>query len=483
MHILSSNDIAKMHISYLAPINTDFCIQFYLKERNNMFKRKATDKLKWWKETYDGKYAALLQGARRVGKSTIAESFAKENYKSYILIDFSNLSKELNDVFDDISNLDIFFLRLQAVTLIQLYERQSVIIFDEIQLAPKVRQAIKHLVKDGRYDYIETGSLISIKKNVKDILIPSEEIKIDVYPMDYEEFNWACCKDNKILSKLYSFKTPIGQSVNRSLMRDLRIYIAVGGMPQAVEAYINKKSFQEVDLIKKTIIELYKEDFRKIDPSGRLSLIFDSIPSQLSLQKNKFFISKATNSRKRIKDEEYLADLIDSKTVLICNNVKDPSAALNLTKDFDSYKLYLCDTGLFVTQIFNSQISVGNNIYNKLLSNQLDANLGYIYENLAAQLINSSGRELVYHTWRVNNQTHLYEIDFLFNVRNKIIPIEIKSSDINNHKSINEFTKKYSSRVLKSILFSQNDISNENMLMIKPLYLLSSFLNSLENDN
>lgn len=448
-----------------------------------MFKRKATDKLKWWKETYDGKYAALLQGARRVGKSTIAINFAKENYESYILIDFSNISKELMEVFDDLSNLDIFFLRLQAVTSIQLYERKSVIIFDEIQLAPKVRQAIKHLVKDGRYDYIETGSLISIKKNVKNILIPSEEIKIDVYPMDYEEFNLATGKDNSILDKLYLSKATIGQAANRTLARDFRIYMAVGGMPQAVEAYINKKSFQEIDLIKKGIIDLYKDDFRKIDPRGRISSIFESIPSQLALQKNRFSISKATNSRKRVKDEEYLADLIDSKTVLLCNNVKDPSIALNLTKDFDSYKLYLADIGLFITQIFNNKETTHENIYSKLLADKLDANLGYIYENVAAILIRSSGRELLYHTWKEEGKTHPYEIDFLIGDKTKIIPLEIKSSDANNHKSINEFSKKYSSRISRRVLFSQNDVSNDEMLELKPIYLLQQFLNEINKEN
>ncbi len=445
-----------------------------------MFKRKATDKLKWWKENYGGKYAVLLQGARRVGKSTIAENFAKENYQSYIAIDFSNISAEFKKVFDDISNLDIFFLRLQALTSTQLYERKSVIIFDEIQLAPKVRQAIKHLVKDGRYDYIETGSLISIKKNVKDILIPSEEIKIDIYPMDYEEFNWACNKDNGIFEKLYSCNTAIGSSINKTLMRDFRIYMAVGGMPQAVEAYINKKSFQEIDLIKREIINLYKDDFRKIDSSGRISAIFESIPSQLALQKNRFFISKATKSRKRVKDEEFLADLIDSKTVLLCSNVKDPSIALNLTKDFDSYKLYFADIGLFITQIFNSKSLADENIYSKLLGDKLEANLGYIYENAAAQIINSSGRELLYHTWKLESQTHPYEIDFLIDNKTKLIPIEIKSSETNNHKSINEFSKEYSSRISRRVLFSQSDISHDGMLELKPIYLLHQFLKELK---
>ena len=299
-----------------------------------MFRRKVMDELRNWKEKYSGKYSVLLQGARRVGKSTIAENFAKENYKSYILVDFSRISKEVLEVFDDISNLDIFFLRLQSVMSIKLFERESVIIFDEIQLAPKVRQAIKHLVKDGRYDYIETGSLISIKKNVQGIVIPSEEMKINVYPMDYEEFCWACNKDYSILETIVQYNKPVGQATNRVLMRDFRLYMAIGGMPQAVEAYLEKKTFQEIDVIKKEIIELYKDDFRKIDSSGRIAMIYDSIPSQLALGKNKFVLSSAINKRVSNKDEELLYDLIDSKTVLICYNVTQPSISLMISKLF-----------------------------------------------------------------------------------------------------------------------------------------------------
>ena len=436
-----------------------------------MFKRKATEKLRMWKEKYSSKYAVLLEGARRVGKSTIAESFAKENYKSYILIDFSNVTEEVLRIFDDISNLDVFFLQLQSVTSTKLYERESVIIFDEIQLAPKVRQAIKHLVKDGRYDYIETGSLISIKKNVKGIVIPSEEMKISVYPMDYEEFCWATGKDYSILKKIDECNKEIGQATNRILMRDFRIYMAVGGMPQAVEAYINKNTFQEIDVIKKMIIQLYKDDFRKIDPSGRLSMMYDAIPSQLALGKTKYYLRTALNKRISKKDENLLYELIDSKTVLICNNVSQPNISLNLTKNIDTYKLYISDIGLFTTMLFNNRAIISENIYNKLLSDKLEANLGDLYENAVAQIIKSNDFDLYYHTWHEEDKSHSYEIDFLVSNGNKIIPIEVKSSNINNHKSIVEFSKKYSSSVSRRILFSQHDISNDDMLEIKPLYL------------
>ena len=436
-----------------------------------MFKRKVTDKLLQWKKAYNGKYAALLEGARRVGKTTIAESFAKENYKSYIMIDFSNVSKDMLDVFEDISNLDIFFLRLQSLASVKLYERNSVIIFDEIQLMPKVRQAIKHLVKDGRYDYIETGSLISIKKNVKDILIPSEEVKINVYPLDYEEFCWACGKDYSIFKKIIDYKKPVGQATNRYLMRDFRIYMAIGGMPQAVEAYLEKKSFQEIDFIKKEIINLYEDDFRKIDPSGRISMIFDSIPSQLASHKNKFYLSKIIGKKVTTKDKELLFNLIDSKTVLICYNVNDPNIALNLTKDLDKFKLYILDIGLFTTMLFNDKNLVSENIYNKLLSNKLDANLGYLYENAVAQIIAANDRKLYYHTWYDKDKRSSYEVDFLTSDNNKIIPIEVKSSDVNNHSSINKFSNKYSSCISRRILFSQNDIGHDNMLELIPIYL------------
>ena len=235
-----------------------------------MFKRKAYEKLKEWKSMYKGSRACLLEGARRVGKTTIAEEFAKREYKSYIMIDFANVTKEVIKVFDDIAKLDLFFLRLQAETGISLYERESVIIFDEVQLYPRARQAIKYLVKDGRYDYIETGSLISIKKNVKDIVIPSEEIRINIFPMDYEEFLWATGGNPDILKQMSDMNTPIGNSTNVTLMRQFRLYMAVGGMPQAIESYVKTNSFEQVDAVKRGIIELYMDDLMKIDNSGRL---------------------------------------------------------------------------------------------------------------------------------------------------------------------------------------------------------------------
>lgn len=434
------------------------------------FKRKAYNKLIEWKNLYSDKYAVLLEGARRVGKSTIAENFAKNEYKSYILIDFSKITSNILECFDDIGNLNIFFLRLQAETGITLYEHESLIIFDEVQLFPKARQAIKHLVFDGRYSYLETGSLISIKKNVKDILIPSEEMKIQIYPMDYEEFCDATESNYELLRQIYNSGAAIGQATNRKLMRDLRIYMAVGGMPQAVEAYVNKKNFSEIDMIKRQIISLYEEDFKKIDDSGRISALYHSIPAQLAKDTRKYRITTAIGKKNNTKAEELLYELIDSKTVLPCYNSTDPRGSLTNTKDFSSYKLYLSDTGLFVTLLFIDRPVTENDIYAKLLSDKLPANLGYLYENLVAQMIASSGRELFYHTWEKNKSTHYYEVDFLVSEGSKINAFEIKSSGTGKHESITEFSKKFSQNINKIYLISQKDVGKEENLLLKPFY-------------
>lgn len=436
------------------------------------FKRKAYNKLLEWKKLYSDKYAVLLEGARRVGKSTIAENFAKNEYKSYILIDFSKVTDNILDCFEDIGNLNIFFLRLQAETGITLYEHDSLIIFDEVQLFPKARQAIKHLVSDGRYSYLETGSLISIRKNVKDILIPSEEMKIQVYPMDYEEFCNAAGCSYELLQQIFDCGTAIGQATNRKLMRDLRIYMAVGGMPQAVEAYINGENFSKIDMVKRQIISLYEEDFKKIDTSGRISAMYHSIPAQLSKDVKKYRITTAIGKKSNIKMEELLYELIDSKTVLPCYNSTDPRVSLTDTKDFDSYKLYLSDTGLFVTLMFIDRPVTENDIYAKMLSDKLPANLGYLYENLIAQMIAASGRELYYHTWEKNGSTHYYEVDFLTSEGSKLNAFEIKSSGAGKHESIKEFCRKFSQNVNKAYLISQKDIGMEDNLMFKPFYLM-----------
>ena len=436
-----------------------------------IFKRKALKRLEEWKKNYADSYAILLEGARRVGKSTIAEEFAKKEYKSYILIDFSKSAENIIRCFDDIGNLNIFFLRLQAETGITLYEQDSLIIFDEVQLFPKARQAIKHLVKDGRYHYLETGSLISIKRNVKDILIPSEEMKLQINPMDYEEFCDAAGFNYSLLKQVYETGKAIGQDTNRKLMRDLRVYMAVGGMPQAVDAYVKRENFAKIDQVKRQIIALYEDDFRKMDPSGRISAMYHSIPAQLSKGTKKYRITSALGKRNSSKIEELFYELVDSKTVLPCYNVTNPRVSLTDSKDFDSYKLYLADTGLFVTLMFIDRAAAENEIYGKLLSDKLPANLGYLYENMVAQMINAAGRELYYHTWEKSGSTHYYEVDFLISKKSKISAFEVKSSGTGKHESIKEFAKKFSANIDGLYLLSGKDVGAEKTLKKKPLYM------------
>ena len=445
-----------------------------------MFKRKVFEELTDWKNNYAPKYAALLEGARRVGKSTVAEEFAKANYKSYIKVDFANITQELLDVFKDVANHKMFFLRLQTVTGVTLYPRESVIIFDEIQRQPLVRQAIKYLVADGTYDYIETGSLISIKKNVKDIVIPSEEHKIPVYPMDYEEFMWAIENDTyPMLRELYEMGSEVGNGTNRKLMRDFRIYMAVGGMPQAVEAFVEGKNFSEIDRVKREIIDLYIDDFKKIDSSGLIGKMYESIPGQLATNKKRYMISRATGKRKTKRDVERMADLLDSKTVIACYNTYNPSITLAQTKDDDTFKLYLSDIGLFTTMIFKASPKTDESIYSKLLGDKLSADLGYLYENAVAQMITATGRSAYYHTWEKENSTHYYEVDFLLQDKVKILPLEVKSSATKKHESIDEFCKKYSQYVSQAVLLSQKDVGKDNNLKLKPIYMLPFIMEKL----
>ena len=437
-----------------------------------IFKRKATDELRNWKQNGAGRYAALLEGPRRVGKSTIAEEFAKKEYRSYIKVDFANIDNDLLAAFDSISRLDEFFLRLQALTGILLYRRKSVIIFDEIQLSPKTRQAIKYLVADGRYDYIETGSLLSIKKNVKGIVIPSEEWIIRVYPMDYEEYLWACGKDSfDILREIYAKRKPMGQAINRTLMREFRTYLAVGGMPQAIESHISGNSLMETDHVKRRIIDLYEEDFFKIDPSGNISMLFDSIPSQLFRKSVRFSFNYAMKKRTGNKTSELLSDLINSRTVIPCYNCSDPTISLSQGKDLSSFKIYMADTGLFITQLLRTKTSTDEKLYAKFLSDKLPANLGYVYENAVAQILSTLGHDLYYMVWDKPGSTHKYELDFIIQKGIKTIPIEVKSSRTDSHKSIDAFSIKYSSLATSPLILSQKDLCKEGSIYVLPFYL------------
>ena len=437
------------------------------------FKRKLYAAMLKWKQERNGATALLIQGARRVGKSTIAEEFARNEYTSYILIDFSKVSKAVADLFDDVSDLNYLFLRLQFIFNVQLHERSSVIVFDEVQLQPKARQAIKHLVKDRRYDYIETGSLISVRSKSRDILIPSEETKINLYPMDFEEFRWALGDDATIplLRAAFEKKMSLGDAVHRKLMRDFRLYMLVGGMPQAVVAYIETNNFTEVDTVKRDIIALYEEDFGKIDSSGRAKALYDAIPAQLSRNASRYKVYTAIPDDKKDRIMSVIAEVEDSMTVNIAYHVDDPNIGLALTRNEDYFKMYASDTGLFVTLAFKDKDITENVIYEKLLNDKLSANLGYVYENMIAQMLRASGKDLYYHTIPYAEGKKYYEVDFLISDRHKIAPIEVKSSGYKSHKSLDEFSAKYSERIMNRYVIYTKDYKRENGVEYLPVYM------------
>lgn len=438
-----------------------------------IFERKVYQKMLNWKRDSNGKTALLIKGARRVGKSTVAEEFAQKEYLSYILIDFSIAPKEVHDLFKDLSDLNYLFLRLQLIYHVNLENRKSVIIFDEVQKEPLARQAIKHLVKDGRYDYIETGSLLSIKKNVEDIIIPSEETRIEMTPMDYEEFRWALGDKVTIpmLRNAFENKISLGDDVNRIMMRDFRLYMLVGGMPQAVIEYINTNNLSKVDQVKRSILELYQDDFRKIDPTGRASLMFSAIPSELSKNTSRYQISSVIPNEKQDRVLGIVADMKDSLTVNIAYHANDPSVGMSLHEDITKYKMFLGDTGLLTTLIFMDKDFTENIIYEKLLSDKLDINLGYMYENIVAQMLYASGNKLFYYTFPKDNSSHNYEIDFLVVKRNKVCPIEIKSSGYNTHASIDEFVNKFSSKIGQRYLVYTKDLRKDGDMICMPIYM------------
>lgn len=437
------------------------------------YKRKLYNTMLKWKSERNGDTALLIQGARRVGKSTIAEEFARNEYKSYILIDFSKVSKEVSDLFNDISDLNYLFIRLQFIYQIPLYERESVIIFDEVQLQPLARQAIKHLVKDHRYDYIETGSLISVRSRSRDILVPSEETKVDMYPMDYEEFRWTLGDTTTIplLRTAFEKKMPLGDAVHRKLMRDFRLYMLVGGMPQAVSAYIRTNNFTAVDQAKRDIIALYEEDFGKIDDSGRARALYDAIPSQLSRNAMRYQVGRAIDKERVDRLENIVKVMDDSMTVNVAYHSDDPNVGLALTKNKEYFKMYASDTGLFVTLAFKDSDITENVIYDKLLNDKLSTNLGYVYENVIAQMLRATGKNLFYHTIPYAEGKKYYEIDFVIPDKHKISPIEVKSSGYKAHKSLDEFCSKFSDRIMNRYLIYTKDYKRENGVEYVPVYM------------
>lgn len=441
---------------------------------NPIFRRKIYDEILEWKENRSDKYALLIKGARRVGKSTIAEEFAKKEFKSYILIDFAHTSKEIKALFDDTYDLDFFFLQLQQLTGTRLYEKESVIIFDEIQLLPKARQAIKYLVADGRYKYIETGSLLSIKKNTKDILIPSEEHKISMYPMDFEEFLWAIGNEitAETIKALVIKRKPAGNAMHRNLMRIFRLYMLIGGMPQAIVMYREQNNLQAVDETKREIIDLYEEDFTKIDSSGLAGDIYDAIPANLTGNASRYVLSSAREGTRSEQVRGLIPDMLSSYTVNIAYHANDPMVGMALGKDAGRYKLFASDVGLFVTLAFKDKKYTENEIYNKLLSDKLDVNLGYVYENVVAQMLIARGNNLFYYTMGSETSNHLYEIDFITSKGKKICPIEVKSGNYREHKSMDIFCDKFSSRIGDKYVVHAKDYKWENSINYVPVYMV-----------
>ena len=446
-----------------------------IKERNmeqRIFKRKIYDKILKWKEENHGKTALLIEGARRVGKSTIVEEFAHKEYQSCIIIDFNKARKEVKELFEDLMDMDLLFLKLQQMYHVELIDRKSVIVFDEVQQCPFARQAIKYLVQDGRYDYIETGSLISVKKNTQGITIPSEEDRIEMYPLDYEEFRWAVGDPTSmsILAKFWEKKTPLG-AAHREAIRNLRLYMLVGGMPQAINTYLDTNNLSKVDETKRKIIKLYEDDLLKIDPSGRASKMFLSIPAALSRNASRYVPSSVIGKTNEGKMIELLKTLEDSKIINMAYHVDDPNVGMPLSTNFDKFKMFVADTGLFVTLAFWDKSFTENIIYTKLLNDKLAANLGYVYENLAAQMLAASGNRIFYHTWKMDEK-HYFEIDFLISHGNKLCPIEVKSSGYKTHASLDNFCEKYSKVIAQRYLVYNKDLQKDGNTLLVPFYMV-----------
>ena len=443
------------------------------------FRRKIYDRLLEWKETSNGKSAVLIEGARRVGKSTIAEEFARKEYDDYILLDFALESKDMRRNFEEnIGDLDTFFRNLFIIKGKDLPRRRAVIIFDEVQLFPLARQAIKYLVADGRYDYIETGSLISIKKNVQNILIPSEEEKLKMYPMDFEEFLWA--KGNTAvmpaIKAAFESRKPLGNAVHRKIMQIFREYIAVGGMPQAVSAYVNGESYASIDRVKQGILSLYEDDLRKYDDEERekASLVFKTIPKQLSDHEMHFTFSEINTNARYVNYVESVEFVAESMMGNRCANVTMPDVLLELYSDKSNFKLYMGDTGLLVSQLIREGEET-EDIYRALIYDKLSSNLGMIFENIVAQMLKAGGRELFFHEYKYvpegTETEKKYEIDFIIVRNKKICPIEVKSSGYTSHKSFDYFIEKYPIKVQERYIIYTKDLKFTDGITYIPAYM------------
>lgn len=442
-----------------------------------MLKRKIYNELVTWKKNSNGSTAMMIDGARRVGKSYIAESFASAEYKSHILIDFGKAPKDVLDLFvNDSSDLDLFFSKLSAFYSTVLYARESLIIFDEVQQYPRARQLIKYLVADGRYDYLETGSLIRLKKNVQEIIIPSEEDHIEMFPLDFEEFLWAMGDEATypLIRRCFESRTPLGNALHRKVMNDFRQYILVGGMPQSVLAYINGKNFEASDTAKRRILKLYREDVAKF-ASGyedKVFAVFDGIPGQLSKKEKRYVLSSLTKNARFRSFEDSFVWLNEAMIVNACFNTTDPHVGLALSADNATQKCYMADTGLLVTHTFNDRKFIDNELYRAILFDKLNINEGMLMENIVAQMLRLH-RERLYFYSRSDNQNrsnHL-EVDFLITEGKKVSPIEVKSGNYRSHSSLDKFRKHFSSVIGNSYILYTKDVMVKDGIIHLPLYM------------
>ena len=445
-----------------------------------IFKRKIYDKLLEWKELSAGSSAILLEGARRIGKTTIVEEFAKNEYDDYMILDFARESEDIRNNFtENINDLDTFFRNLFLLKGRALQGKKCALIFDEIQLFPLARQAIKYLVADGRYEYIETGSLISIKKNVKDILIPSEEYRIKMYPMDFEEYLWALgdTVTIPIIQDAFKRKKPLGDSIHRKVMKNFRTYMAVGGMPQAVEAFVNGRTFAQIDFIKRNILDLYEEDLKKYDDENRekASVIYKTIPEQLE-NKNSHFKWSLINKNARFQNYMDAVSFISESMIgNECINVTKPEVALELFADRSNFKLYMGDTGLLVTRIMQNRDDLDEDLYKSLIIDRLGINQGMILENMVAQMLRATGYSLYFHEYLYkpdgSAMEKKYEVDFLVVKKKKICPIEVKSSNYLSHKSFDYLVKKYKMKMEDRYIIYTKDLNYQDGIMYIPAYM------------
>ena len=445
-------------------------------------KRKIYDKLIDWKKNDSRRTALLIDGARRVGKSYIAEEFAKSEYKSHLIIDFNRAGNDLKDIFERyLDDLDTFFTYLSAYYGIRLYERESLIIFDEVQMFPKARSAIKYLVADGRYDYLETGSLMSIKANVGDIVIPSEERHIKMYPLDFEEFLWATKNDGlmPIISKCFSEKKPLGQTMHRKVMDIFRQYLIVGGMPQAVNEYIDTKDFERVDQVKRDILTLYRADITKYAKSyeRKVESIFDEIPSQLQKHEKKFNLASISKEARFREYEDAMFWLSDAMIANICYNSTAPNGGLKLNMDRMTLKCYMSDTGLLISHAFDENSIVSEALYKKLLFGTLEINEGMITENIVAQMLRTAGHDLYFYS-NSNREdvSERMEIDFLVakskvTSRHNVSPIEVKSGKKYALTSMRKFIKKFGEQLHTPYVLHSSDLRKSEGIVYLPLYM------------